>query len=138
MNMRTPTPFEATTQFAQAMNRGDIETALGLYEPSASLVVKPGVVVTGTPALREALKEFAALKPVLTSEGQQIVEAGDVALSCVQWTLRGTDPAGNPVRMSGRSADIIRRQTDGNWLIALDNPWGTDIVASPGFDIASL
>ena len=31
--------------------------------------------------------------------------------------------------MSGRSSDILRRQPDGNWLIALDNPWGTDIVA---------
>jgi ketosteroid isomerase-like protein len=127
--MRTITPLEAVTQFVQAMNRGDLETALSMYEPSACLVVKPGVVVTGSPALREALKGFAALKPVLTNTGQQIVEAGDVALSCAQWSLRGTDPAGNPVQMSGRSADILRRQSDGNWLIALDNPWGTDIVA---------
>ena len=125
--MKTSSPLDAVTQFVNATNKGDLETALGLYEPGASLVVQPGVVATGTLALREALAGFVAL--TLTSEAHQVVEAGDVALYCSRWSLRGTDPAGNPVQMSGRSSDILRRQPDGNWLIALDNPWGTDIVA---------
>ena len=125
--MKTSSPLDAVTQFVNATNKGDLETALGLYEPGASLVVQPGVVATGTLALREALAGFMAL--TLTSEAHQVVEAGDVALYCSRWSLRGTDPAGNPVQMSGRSSDILRRQPDGNWLIALDNPWGTDIVA---------
>ena len=127
--MKTLSPLDAVTQFVNAMNNGDLESALGLYEPGASLVVQPGVVATGTLALRDALAGFAALKPTLTSEAHQVVEAGDVALYCARWSLRGTDPAGNPVQMSGRSSDILRRQPSGNWLIALDNPWGTDIVA---------
>ena len=89
----------------------------------------PARLATGTLALRAALAGFVALKPTLTSEAHQVVEAGDVALYCSRWSLRGTDPAGNPVKMSGRSSDILRRQSDGNWLIALDNPWGTDILA---------
>ncbi len=127
--MKTCSPREAVAQFVGAMNNGDLETALTVYEPGASLVVKPGVVVTGTVALREALAGFVALKPTLTTESQQVMEAGDVALYCSRWSLRGTDPAGNPVHMGGRSSDVLRRQPDGNWLIALDNPWGTDIVA---------
>lgn len=127
--MKTLSPLDAVSQFINAMNQGDLETALGLYEAGASLVAQPGVVATGTVALREALAGFLALQPTITSEAHQFVEAGDVALYCSRWSLRGTDPAGNPVQMSGRSADILRRQPDGNWLIALDNPWGTDIVA---------
>ena len=127
--MKTRNPLDAVAQFVKAMNNGDLETALTFYEPGASLVVKPGVVVTGTVALREALAGFVALKPTLTTEAQQVMEAGDVALYCSRWSLRGTDPAGNPVHMGGRSSDVLRRQSDGNWLIALDNPWGTDIVA---------
>mgnify|MGYP001572456694 FL=1 len=126
--MKTLSPLDAVTQFVNAMNNGDLETALGLYEPGASLVAQPGVVVTGTLALREALAGFVALKPTMTNEAHQVVEAGDVALYCSRWSLRGTDPAGNPVQMSGRSSDILRRQPNGTWLIALDNPWGTDIV----------
>lgn len=86
-------------------------------------------MATGTLALHKALVGFVALKPTMTSEAHQVVEAGDVALYCARWSLRGTDPTGNPVQMSGRSSDILRRQPDENWLIALDNPWGTDIVA---------
>ena len=127
--MKTRSPLDAVAQLVNAMNNGDLETALTFYEPGASLVVKPGVVATGTVALREALAGFVALKPTLTTESQQVMEAGDVALYCSRWSLRGTDPAGNPVHMGGRSSDVLRRQRDGNWLIALDNPWGTDIVA---------
>ncbi len=127
--MKTLSPLDAVIQFVNAMNKGDLEAALSLYEPGASLVAQPGVLATGTLALREALAGFVALKPTLTSEAHQVVESGDVALYCSRWSLRGTDPTGNPVQMSDRSSDILRCQPDGNWLIALDNPWGTDIVA---------
>lgn len=126
--MRTPSPLDAVTQFVNALNQGDPETALSLYEPGASLVVQPGVVATGTSALRAALAEFAALKPTLTTEAYKILEADDLALYCSRWTMHGTDPAGNPVHMNGRSSDVLRRQPDGNWRIALDNPYGTEIV----------
>lgn len=127
--MQTPSPLDAVTQFVNALNQGDPETALSLYEPGASLVVQPGVVATGTSALRAALAGFAALRPTLTTEAYKILEADDLALYCSRWTMHGTDPAGNPVHMNGRSSDVLRRQPDGNWRIALDNPYGTEIVA---------
>lgn len=126
--MKTLNPLDAIAQFVDAMNQGDLETALSFYEPQASLVVKPGVVATGTMAIREALAGFVALKPTLSSEAQQVVEAGDIALYCSRWSLRGTDPTGNAVQLNGCSSDILRRQPNGNWRIALDNPWGTEII----------
>ena len=90
--MKTLSPLDAVTQFVNAMNQGDLETALSVYEPGASLVVKPGVVATGTLALREALAGFVALKPTLTSEAHQVVEAGDVALYCARWSCAAQIP----------------------------------------------
>ena len=119
---------DAVAQFVSAMNQGNVEAALAMYEPQAVIVARPGVMAQGTAALREALAAFIALKPTLTSEVEEVVEAGDIALYCSRWSLRGTDPAGQPVQMSGRSSDVLRRQRDGSWLIAVDNPWGTDIV----------
>jgi ketosteroid isomerase-like protein len=26
------------------------------------------------------------------------------------------------------SSDVLRRQADGRWLVAIDNPWGTGII----------
>ncbi len=127
--METPSPLNVITQLVNAMNKCDLEMAMSLFEPGAAFVVKPGVVVTGTVAIRQTLAGFMALQPTLTIEAQQIVEAGDVALYCARWNIRGTDPDGNAAHMSGRSSSILHRQSNGTWFFLLDNPWGTDIVA---------
>ena len=129
MHRKTSSPIDAVTQFINAINQGDLETALSLYEPGAVFISQCDTVVTGIAALRQEFAGFMALKPTLTSEKHKVVETGDVAIYYSRWTMHGTDPAGNPVQQSGRSTDIVRRQSDGHWLIALDNPWGTDLVA---------
>jgi uncharacterized protein (TIGR02246 family) len=125
------TPIETVNQFTDAMNRGDLESALALYEPDAVLVAQPGKQARGTDELRAALGAFIALKPTVQTQAQDAVEVGDIALYVSRWTLQGTDPAGQPVTIGGESADILRRQKDGRWLIALDNPWGGAILG-PG------
>ncbi|OQW30984.1 MAG: hypothetical protein A4C66_13690 [Nitrospira sp. HN-bin3] len=122
-------PHNVITQLATAMNAQDLETAMALFEPGASFVIKPGVVVNGTAGIHQALEGFMALKPTLTIESQQIVQAGDVAQFCAKWSLKGIDPTGTAVQLGGRSSSILRRQPDGRWLFLVDNPWGTDIVA---------
>ncbi len=124
-------PIDTVNQLVEAINRGDLEGAVALYEPDAVLVVQPGKVARGSAQLREALAGFIALKPTLTSNAQEVIETGEVAQYVSRWHLRGTDPAGKSVEMKGESADILRRQKDGRWLIALDNPWGAQILA-PG------
>ena len=125
-------PIDTVNRLSDAINRGDLETAATLYEPGAVLVVQPGKLARGPIQLREALAGFIALKPMLKSEAQEVVEAGDVALYVGRWNLQGTDPEGKAVAMTGESADVLRRQGDGRWLIALDNPWGDRILASGG------
>jgi len=92
------------------------------------LVAQPGHIARGSTELRLALGRFIELKPTLRSEAQNIVEVDDIALYIGRWTLQGTDPSGHIVAMGGESSDILRRQRDGRWLIALDNPWGAQIL----------
>jgi len=56
------------------------------------------------------------------------VEAGDIALYCFRWMLVGNSPEDEHVEMTGISSDVLRRQNDGQWLIAVDNLLGTSIV----------
>jgi len=126
--MATRTPQETLDQFLVSFNSGNLEGTLTFYESGATLVPQPGQQVTGTAAIREALGAFLAMKPTLKPESQAWVLAGDLALGCMRWTLKGTGPDGKPVVMNGTSSDIVRRQPDGRWLIALDNPWGTAIA----------
>ena len=127
--MKASSPFEAITQFIDAMRQGNLDAALNMYEPDGSFVAQPGVIVTGIQSLRDALAGFAAMKPVLSVEAYQVVEAGDIALYCSRWNLRAKDQEGKPVEMSGQATNVLRRQPSGSWLIAVDNPWGTGIVA---------
>jgi uncharacterized protein (TIGR02246 family) len=129
VGMEMSSPLTVITRLVAAMNAQDLETAMALFEPDASFVMKPGVVVSGTAGIRQALEGFMALKPTLTIDAQQIVEAGDVAQYCARWTIRGTDSEGNAMHLNGRSSSILRRQLNGTWLFLVDNPWGTDIVA---------
>lgn len=118
------TPGETIEMFATKLNAGDVSGALGLYEPDATFVVEPGTAVVGLEAIQGALEGFAALQPALDGRIDQVVCADDVALVVNQWTLSGTGPDGTPVRLAGRSSDVLRRAPNGEWRIVIDNPWG--------------
>jgi uncharacterized protein (TIGR02246 family) len=117
-------PEDLDVLFAQAINTGDIEAAIKLYEPAASLMPQPGQVISGTKAVREALSGFLAMKPRMKLEARTLAEAGGIALTTSKWVLEGTGPDGKPMKMEGQSAEVARRQPDGTWLFVIDNPHG--------------
>ena len=125
------TPIDTVNELSDAISRGDLEAALALYEPNAVLVAQPGQLARGSTELRAALGRFIGLKPELRSETQNVIEVGDMALYTGRWILRGTDSSGQTMTMGGVSSDILRRQRDGRWLIAVDNPWGAKILEQP-------
>ena len=125
----TPNSLDTIKKLTEAINKGDIDTALSFYHDQAVLISQPGSIARGKDAIRTALEGFVSLKPSLRAEAHQLVEAGDIALYCSIWVLVGTSPEGKPVEMTGISSDVLRRQNDGHWLIAVDNPWGTSIVS---------
>jgi uncharacterized protein (TIGR02246 family) len=122
------TPIDTVNQLADAINRGDLEAALALYEMDAVLVVRPGTLARGSMELRTSLAQFIQLKPTLRTQTQSVVEVDDIALYVGRWTLQGVDPSGQGIAMGGESSDILRRQRDSRWLIAIDNPWGAQIL----------
>jgi ketosteroid isomerase-like protein len=52
----------------------------------------------------------------------EVHEADDIALVIVDWELRGTAPDGTAVTHGGRSADVLRRQSDATWRVLIDHP----------------
>jgi uncharacterized protein (TIGR02246 family) len=119
-------PEEAHRLWAERFKAGDLAGLLELYEPNATLMPQPGQAASGTAAIREALGGFLALKPTFDFlETKPAIRSGDLALLHSRWTLSGTGPDGNRLDLSGTTADVVRRQADGTWLFAIDNPWGT-------------
>jgi uncharacterized protein (TIGR02246 family) len=117
-------PYEVVAEVGERLSASDVDGALALYEADATFAVRPDETVRGGEAIRAALAQFAALSPVMEGEKVKVLEAGDTALVVNRWTLRGTTPDGEPLEMGGISADVLRRQENGRWLVAIDDPWG--------------
>ena len=122
--MIAKTPDEVDTLFAKALNAADLDALMSLYEADASLMPSPGNVVVGKVAVREALAGFLAAKPTITLNARTLSHTGDLALVTAQWQLAMTDQEGKAVTMNGQSVEVLRRQTDGRWLFAIDFPFG--------------
>jgi ketosteroid isomerase-like protein len=52
-----------------------------------------------------------------------VLTAGNLALVTYRRQLRGTLPDGAPIEQQGRTIDVLRRDDDGQWCVAIDNPW---------------
>jgi uncharacterized protein (TIGR02246 family) len=122
--MAAETPQEVIEQFSTAMAEGDLGSAIELYEPDAVFSPEPGRPVSGLASIEEALAAFLALRPTLTGEIEEVLQGEDIALVRNRWQLTGTGPDGESVQMSATSTDVMRRQSDGSWRIAIDDPWG--------------
>jgi len=124
--MGTRNPEDLDRLFAGALNTGNIDALMDLYEPQASLMAAPGKVVAGADAIREALNGFIAGKPNMTLSPRVVSRTADLALVTSKWELTMTGPDGKPTRMAGQSIEVARRGSDGNWRFAIDLPFGID------------
>ena len=122
--MPAHTPEEVHQLFAEGFQAGDLEGLIALYEPEAILVPQPGQVVTGISAIRDALSAFLAMKGAFHLEMGSVFRAGDIALLSSRWTLTPQGASGEIAGMGGTTVDVVRRQSDGTWLVVIDNPYG--------------
>jgi ketosteroid isomerase-like protein len=114
-------PEELYPALGEAYNAGDLEAMLSLYEPRAAFVIKPGRVTEGPAELRAALQYLIDLRGRLSARPDSFVRSGDVTLVLGTFTLSGRRRDGTPLERASRFADVLRRQPDGRWLIAVDN-----------------
>ncbi len=117
-------PEELMVLLGQALNDGDLEAAVALYEPEACVVPEPGTMVKGTAAIREVLTGFLAMKPTITAPPSKVIQTGELAAVFNSWSLTGTGPDGSAVDLSGDSAEVVRQQSDGTWLYVIDSFFG--------------
>lgn len=123
--MAARTPREVHELWARRFSAGAVDALLELYERDATLVPQPGQIAKGKSEIEQALRGFLALQGRFQLDFGEAIGAGDIALLLSRWVLTGTGPDGTPVHLGGQTSDVVRRQPDGTWLIAVDNPWGS-------------
>ena len=122
--MTARTPEDLDHLFAQHLNARDLDALVRLYEPDASLTSPPGNTVRGHAAIRAALAAFVEARPTMTMAPRLVAQTGDIALLSSRWTVDMTGPDGKPTQRAGQSVEVARRQASGEWLFAVDEPFG--------------
>lgn len=106
--------------FVKAFNAADVDGIAALYEPGAVLIAG-GQRAEGDEAIRAVYSAFFADRPTMVLETAAVHVHGELALLHARWKLSGIGRAG-PFSREGISAEVARRQADGQWLYCLDNP----------------
>jgi uncharacterized protein (TIGR02246 family) len=120
-------PRETHALLAAAFKAGDLDAFAAVYEENAVLLVPPeGERVNGRDEIRKALVAQFAVDPSAEIRVVEKLESDGLALTHARWRLAGTGPDGGRVELEGRGTIVSRKQPDGSWLIALDNPVSAD------------
>ena len=101
-------PDALHTAFAQAWKEGDVDSLVDLYEAGAVQVQQDGAILTGSDKLGDV---FARL-----------IVAGDIALTSTHYEFGVDKPDGTHTVTRVVTAEVSRRQADGNWRVVIDAP----------------
>jgi len=120
-------PEDCDRLLLAALQAGDIDTSVALYEPGAALFAKSGEAVVGHDAIRASNAALIALKPTFHIERIVTTVSGDgsIATTRMKATLEGTRPDGRPVKSALHTLEVVRRQPDGSWRYVIDDPFGS-------------
>jgi 8-oxo-dGTP diphosphatase len=123
--MTARTPADCDRLFAEHVNAGDLDALVTLYEPECSLVQSDGGVAKGHAAIREVMQRLLAMRPAMRTEVTKVVQTGeDLAIVYNDWNLAAKRPDGTPIERAGKALEVVRRQPDGTWKFAIDDPFG--------------
>lgn len=107
-------PEDLARFFVLRANARDVEGLVALYEPDATLAPPDGKVAKGAEAIRRYYTAMlSGLPGLVAGEQSPALLNGDLALTSSR-LAHGTV-----------TAEIARRQPDGNWLWAVDQPVAT-------------
>jgi ketosteroid isomerase-like protein len=117
-------PNEVLPKIVKLVYAGAFDEAMQLYADDCVMIEKPTVVLKGKNAIRQSLQTMVDSGNVLSVQMQEAVVVGDIAYSISDWQMTK-----NGVTISvGKATDLLRRTSDGKWLMVLDNPFGASAL----------
>jgi ketosteroid isomerase-like protein len=117
-------PETFLNSFADELNKGNLSYLLSLYETDACYVSQSGEIVKGQENIRQILQGFIDMKGKLETSVKKVFNTRNIALVISEWSFSGIGPDGIAASLSGKATDVLRQQSDVNWRIVIDNPWG--------------
>ncbi len=125
--MLASSPEHAVHLLDEAINRGDIEALMKLYDDQALVTPQPDAEARGTDAIRAMYGHF--LQPGVSAHQlvTRVLQADNIALFLSHWTL--TTP--NAPAQTFTATVVFRKGSDGGWKALIDNPCGPLLLEVP-------
>ncbi|MFT3849735.1 MAG: SgcJ/EcaC family oxidoreductase [Propionivibrio sp.] len=118
-----------------AITRRDFDSLMAFYAEDAALVVKPGMVVRGKSAIRQA---FSAISDHFQGQlkveqgAMEVMEGADNALVIMETRLNYPDGQGGRIAETRRATYVFRKEADARWRCTIDNSYGTSLLDRAG------
>ncbi|HEV2487852.1 MAG TPA: DUF4440 domain-containing protein [Terracidiphilus sp.] len=126
--MFATSPEHAVELMDQAFNQGDLEELLSFYEDAAVVVTEAGKVARGPADLRAFFAQ--AIRSGLSANQLKtyVIETDGIALFLSRWTLSSAGDSSAAVPRTFIATSVFRKQSDGNWKVLIDNPFGALVL----------
>ncbi|WP_293779054.1 DUF4440 domain-containing protein [uncultured Oxalicibacterium sp.] len=120
-------PEDSSRILVHAIETGDIDTIIALYEEEAILFSKSGRALQGEAAIRDNNLALIALKPAFAIEfiTATISADGQLATNRMKATLSWKTESGEEKQASVDTLEVLRKQEDGSWRYVIDDPYGS-------------
>lgn len=121
------TPEDSSRILVHAIENGDIDTVVSLYEEEAILFSKSGRALQGKAAIRDNNLALIALKPTFDIAFIAATVSADdqLATNRMKATLSWQTEEGEEKQASVDTLEVLRKQDDGSWRYVIDDPYGS-------------
>jgi uncharacterized protein (TIGR02246 family) len=123
MQTTPDSPADVSDAFVQAVNAGDLESAIGLYREDAVLLAPDGSQARGASAIRGLLQNLISMRVQMTTRIRSVIVTDDFAVASEDWTMRLDTGGDDDTEQHGRSIVCFANGEDG-WRFVIDAPWG--------------
>ena len=115
----------------RAITAEDFDALMEIYADDATLVIKPGMNVTGKARIRRAFEAIAEhfRHSLVVQQGEMaVIEGAGTALVVMETILEFDGDDGTRKSATRRATYVFRKDDTGEWLCAVDNSYGTDLL----------
>lgn len=120
-------PEDCNRLLLAALESGDLDASVALYEADAVLFKKSGEVLRGHEAIRQNNAFMVALKPRFTIDFLKTTVSGDgtIATNRMKASFTGVAQDGREINSEINTLEVVRQQADGSWRFLIDDPFGS-------------
>jgi uncharacterized protein (TIGR02246 family) len=115
----------------RAIMAEDFDALMDFYDEHATLVVRPGLNVSGKEQIRKAfvaIADYFNHSLTITQDKMKIIGGGNTALVIAEAVLNTAGIDGAATQLVRRATYVFGKTTDGKWLCLIDNSYGTELL----------